>query len=150
MSWFVADPTRPISTRRIDLGPCGCPGAPHESDWIDVYEVIAWDDLVDVAEAGTEGAARRRFHARAIHRWSFIDAEGRPVPVSEDTVRLLSPAALDALAGPLAEVLERSRLPNGRGAPSPRSRRGSASSPQTTTRTPGSSSSRSAPAGPQT
>lgn len=140
MSWFVADPASGVGRKRVELGPCRCPGAPHESDWIDVAEVLTWDDLVDIGEAPSEGAARRRFHARAILGWSFVDADGRAVPISEDTVRLLAPEVLERLAEPLGEALERSRLPNASGAPSQRSRRGSASSARTKTGSPGSSS----------
>ncbi len=127
MSRFISDPTLPIPTARVELGPCECPGTPHESDWIDVYEVLGWDDLVDVGQAVSEGAARRRYHARAIAQWSFVDADGEPIPIDEETVRLLSPAVLEMLGPALGETLARSQLPNGSGAPSPRSRRASAS-----------------------
>lgn len=140
MSWFLADPSGALPRTRVDLGACRCPGSPHESDWIEVYDVLAWDDLVDVAQATSEGAARRRFHARAIAGWSLVDGEGRVVPVNEDTVRLLAPAVLEALAEPLAQTLARSSAPNPSSAPSPPSRRGSARSARTTTETPGSSS----------
>jgi hypothetical protein len=142
VSWFVVDPSGAIPRTRVDLGSCACPGTPHENDWIEVADVLTWPDLVDIGTepSGSEGARRLRAHARAIVAWSFVDGDGRAIPITEDTVRLLSAEALAAIGPALEATIERSLLPPGSGAPSRRSPRGSASSRQTRTAPPGNSS----------
>jgi len=109
-----------LPVRRIDLGACDCPGAPHPSDWVDVSEVVTWDDLVDVGLASSEGAARLLLVTRAIVDWNLAGANGEAAPISESTVRLLDPATLQAIAEVVnaAYVRASAPLPNASSAPS--------------------------------
>ncbi len=121
-----------LATRPVSLGPCQCPGSPHEEDTAEVYTVLGWDDLVDVGMAESEGAGRRILTTRAIASWNLVeldDGEQKPVPVSEATVRLLGAETLETIAEAVNEAYARGRdpVPNASGAPSPASSRGSAS-----------------------
>jgi hypothetical protein len=117
-----------VGTRTVDLGPCECPGTPHQRDTAEVYTALCWDDLVDVGLAPTEGAARRLLVTRAIASWTLLDAEDggepRPVPITEETVRRLSPATVTKIAEAVGEAYAAAIAPppNPSGAPSRPSR----------------------------
>lgn len=129
-----------LGTTVTALGPCQCPGTPHEKDEAVQYEILGWDDVADIAIASSEGAARRIMVARSIASWNLQEyaptnnghkPELEDVPVTEATVRLIDKAAADALWEPAyrAFVKARERLPNESSAESPRS------SPETDTST---------------
>lgn len=134
MSRFRSLPGDELPIRRLTLGPCECPGTPHETDWVDVAEVITWDALVDVGLAASEGAARLALVTRAIRAWNLVDEDGETIEVVEEAVRLLDPATLTPIAEVVNEAYERASapLPNGRSAPSARSQPESAPSSPTT------------------
>ena len=128
MSRFIAPVNEPL-TRTVALGPCECPGTPHkDGDTAEVYTVLGWDDLYDVGEAAYQsaGAGKRVLITRAIAAWSLEERNGdgtnHPVPVVEATVRLLSPATIEAVTEAVNEAYERARapLPNASGEASPR------------------------------
>lgn len=124
-----------LGTTTVSLGACECPGTPHEADEADVYDVLGWDDLVDLDEAPSEGARWRLVITRAIASWNLVEsvpgADGltRPVPIHEARVRLLGGASVQVLMPAATAALERAKaaLPNVSAAPSRRSRRGSGS-----------------------
>lgn len=130
-----------------DLGPCQCPGTPHERDEAVQYTLLGWDDVADIAVASSEGAARRVMVTRSIASWTLLDwerdADGAPtdrlapVPITDATVRLLTKESADALWPRAFEAFSASRdpLPNGSGAGSPRSPQEPESSTPTTRRT---------------
>jgi len=116
-----------LDTTRVPLGPCQCPGKPHTEDEAEVYTTLGWDDLVDVANADTDGAGRRILVTRAIARWNLVndvERDGKkvslPVPIVEATVRLLDSGTLEAVAEAVNAAYEnaRSPVPNDSGAPS--------------------------------
>ena len=117
-----------LATTTVSLGACQCAGTPHpDGDEARVYDVLGWDDLVDIGMAPSEGAGRRILVTRAIASWNLVDEDG-PVPVTEATVRLLDSGTLEALAEHVnAAHMRATTLPNASGAPSRRSRRESAS-----------------------
>jgi len=133
VSRFRALPGDELPIRRVELGPCECPGTPHEQDWVDVAEIVTWDALVDVGLASSEGAARLALVTRAIRGWNLVGEDGEAVEVSEEAVRLLAPNTLTPIAAVVNEAYERASapLPNGSRAPSARSRPESAPSSPT-------------------
>lgn len=116
-----------LETTTVPLGACRCPGTPHERDEAEVYNVLGWDDLVDIGMAASEGAGRRILVTRAIAAWNLVELDEagtpRPVPIIEATVRLLDPPTLEAIAEAANAAYDRARapLPNESGAGSPRS-----------------------------
>ena len=72
---FISD-----GTRAVVLGPCLCPGTPHDEDTAQVLEEVPWDVLVDV-ELATGGEATRRLVAGTLAAWNLVDEDGDPVPV---------------------------------------------------------------------
>ena len=126
MSRFIAPVNEPL-TRTVSLGPCECPGSPHEEDTAEVYRVLGWDDLVDIGTADSDGASRRILVTRAVASWSLEERNGdgtnHPVPVVEAVVRLLDPATLEKLAESVNEAYDKAKapLPNASSEASPRS-----------------------------
>lgn len=129
----------PAARETIDFGPCECPGTPHESDWAklrgelspsDIRRAIALDGLDD------EGVAAGL--VEFIPEWNLLGPNGEPWPPAADSILALKLATMKALIDGLAKVVgESSSLPNGSGAPSPASSRGSASRTPKRNRTPG-------------
>jgi len=115
-------------TRTVVLGPCRCPGRPHEDDTAEVRTELSWDVLVDVGLLAG-GAAYRRLVSGALVSWNLTDIDGDPVPITPETVSRLRADRLDPIADAVNAAYERAQapLPNGSGAPSRRSRRVSAS-----------------------
>ncbi len=113
-------------TKHVVIGPCLCPGRPHDEDTAEVYREPTWEVLIDVGTLAT-GAAYRRLVVGTLASWNLVDADGDPVPVSQ-VVRLKT-GRLDAIAGAVNEAYDRAKepLPNASGAPSRRPRRESAS-----------------------
>ena len=130
------------ATISVDLGVCECPGQPHERDSAEVYAELAWDDLVDIGSAQSEGAARRLLVTRALASWTLIEAgpDGSlaAVPITEATVRRLGQPTLERLAGAVNAAFEAAgaALPNASGAASPRSQPAKPSSTRPIRRTP--------------
>jgi len=139
------------ATKEISLGPCSCPGTPHvNGDAAVVRTEAGWAEMKSAWGAG------QRFHddgspfydealgdasaiARFTRSWTLVDEiekgrrEIRPITVA-NVLALDEPtfAALKAHFDSLVEA--KGRLPNGSGAPSVASPRGSASPRRTTPR----------------
>ena len=113
-------------TKHVVIGPCLCPGRPHDEDTAEVYIELPWEVLIDAGTLST-GAAYRRLVVGALVSWNLVDAEGEPVPVRQ--VVRLETGRLDAIADAVNEAHDRAKepLPTEAGAPSPPSRQGSAS-----------------------
>lgn len=128
----------PGATRTVDLGPCECPGTPHESDWAKVRSDLSGPELsmlLQLVPGREEQAAE--IVAPFITEWNLSDDDG-VVAITPESVYLLRGPTLSAIGTALGEVLaENLKLPNPSGAPSRASSRGSASRTRTRTRTPG-------------
>lgn len=143
--------------RKVDLGPCRCPGTPHQRDEAWVTDQLGAGDLVAAAETGAAAASARggfntlardlKYVELGTVRWNLLretlDEAGEvngaePAPVTWDQVCELDRSTLD----PLLEALEpaisaaQGTVPNGSGAPSPTSSPGSERQTQTPTQTP--------------
>jgi hypothetical protein len=139
----------PSVTATIDLGPCRCPGTPHERDSAQVRSQIgdgelrsAYATAVRVDPDGEryfdEAAGDDAAAARFTRSWTLLDAAGEPVPITPAWISRLDTETRTALLAPLnAAIAARSApLPNGSGARSPGSSRASASRTPTTRRRP--------------
>lgn len=138
-----ADPSK---VAVVPLGPCECPGTPHEQD----EATVRWD-LSDSALARVGQAqllAGRDFYApyralivEAVVSWNLqVLHEGEPVtvPIAPATIAELNEATLDALGKAIDALIEtKGQLPNDSGAPSPASPEESASPTPTKTPKPG-------------
>lgn len=125
------------ATTTVDLGPCECPGAPHESDWAKVRAEASAEDVqrfVGVEGLGSDGAAEAI--ADFIPEWNLLGPDGKPWPPSMESVRALKVPTLTILSNAIGTaVAESVAVPNASSAPSPGSSRGSASRARAKTRT---------------
>ena len=108
----------------VILGPCRCPGRPHDEDTADVLVELPWDVLVDVGLL-SGGAAYRRLVLGSLVSWNLVDVDGDPVEISPAVIGRLRPDRLEPIAAAVNEAYQRARapLPNASGAPSRRSPR---------------------------
>jgi hypothetical protein len=129
----------PDARTTVPLGPCECPGSPHDSDWAvlrselsssDVRRAIALDGLDDAGVA--EGLVE------FLPEWNLLGPKGEAWPPSGESILALKMPTLKLLIGGLAKaVAESSSVPNLSSVPSPGSSRGNASSTPKRNRTPG-------------
>lgn len=142
MSRF-ADPSK---VAVVPLGPCECPGTPHEQD----EATVRWE-LSASAEARV-GAAQMQagsdFYApyralivEAVVSWNLMvthNGEVVPVPCVPATVAEMDDRTLDKLGEAINDLIEaKGQLPNDSGAPSAASPQESASPTPTKTPKPG-------------
>lgn len=118
----------PAATRTVDLGPCECPGTPHENDWAKVRAELSGSEIARIQQAPQTEDGLTEAIIPFIPEWNLLSPSGDEWPVTADAISLLNAATLTAITNVLTEVLaESSRLPNPSSAPSPASSRGSAS-----------------------
>lgn len=100
----------------------------HEFDTVSVRTEWGYGDMLAINKMGSGNPSllwdaelgTLTLLARAITAWSFVDKEGKPVPIGMPMIRLLDPAIADQIAA----VADRhyteatSQLPNPSGAPS--------------------------------
>lgn len=121
-----ADPSR---VEVLPLGPCLCPGAPHERDEATYRLEIGGGARKRISAYGwgiTRGewfdtsAAGNMLMVVGIASWNLVGAKGRAVPVTLDTVALLREDRRDLIEETLDRVLgeQPATLPNASGAPS--------------------------------
>lgn len=127
----------PGATAVVPLGPCQCPGTPHEQD----EAVVRWQlgssalgrvGAAEIAAArGDVFTAWRQLVVEAVVAWNLMaeeDGQAVAAPVSLRSVAELDEDTLTSLATAIDRLVEtRGVLPNASGAPSPASPRGSAS-----------------------
>ena len=123
------------ATRSVVIGECLCPGTPHAEDAAEVAEELSWDVLAEVGTL-TGVAAYRRLVLGALVGWNLCDEDGEPIPITSDTVGRLRHDRMEPIAAAINDAYARAQdpLPNSSGAPSRRSRRESATSPNPTIR----------------
>lgn len=161
MSRF-ADPTQ---TATIVIGPCQCPGTPHQQDEALVRTRLGGSAMARIGRAGLDSAggdhyaAHRRLVLEATLSWNLLwddpawkpdSGEERkvvPAAINEGTVELLDGDTLRVLAEAIDEHTRESP-PNASAAPSRVSRQVRRSRTRTTSQRHTTSSSRSAPVGP--
>ena len=75
-----------------ELGPCECPGTPHETDTIRLLENISYADMLHIGDASGLGAVEAVwavFNIR-VKGWNLVDDKGKPLPLSRAVWQNLS------------------------------------------------------------
>ena len=67
-----------------ELGPCECPGKPHETDTIRLLENISYADMLHIGDASELGAVEAVWAVFDIRvkGWNLVDDKGKPLPLS--------------------------------------------------------------------
>jgi hypothetical protein len=130
----------PEARRTVELGPCECPGAPHDSDWAKVRSELAPADIRRAVALTTldDDAAIAAGLVEFVAEWNLLAPNGRLWPPSAESIVSLKGPTLIALIGGLTDsIRESSNVPNAPSVPSRASRRGNASRTPKTTPIPG-------------
>ena len=139
------------ATRTIPVGPCDCPGTPHEADEAVIRERLGYGSLLHIGSAPTEEEAKVLLLMQALVSWNFLGADGKPVPVARESIEALEAATARTISEAVDDVVSEmsAALPNASGAASAATSAGSASPIPVNRRTRRSTkhSSSSAPAG---
>jgi hypothetical protein len=88
---------------RIEVGPCRCPGAIHGEDWVELHPDLTLSGGLAVAAHIGDNSGLSRLEVgpsalKALMRteimaWSFLDDDGKPVPVIPETIERMLPYA---------------------------------------------------------
>lgn len=114
------------ATRRVELGPCGCEGTPHESDYALVRAELSTPEIADIEAAGRDTIAQ--VISRFVTEWNLLGPDGKAWPPSPESLYALKPPTLAPIVSAISESMgESSTLPNASGARSASSSRASAS-----------------------
>jgi hypothetical protein len=68
----------------VDLGPCECPGKPHDTDTVRIRENLSYADMLHIVDASNQGtleAVWAIFNSR-VAGWSLLDEKGKPLALS--------------------------------------------------------------------
>ena len=136
-----------FATHDVDLGPCDCPGTPHDHDHATIKDRFTYGDvrriLSAIATPGVEGLGlgQQIMFWRAIVTWTKTGDDGQPLAVSLDAIDDLTPEQAQSLVAAVdnddyARQLGIPILPNRNGGSSPD---GPVDSPISATSTPASS-----------
>jgi hypothetical protein len=114
------------STRPVDLGPCQCPGKPHERDeavvrsrlgYLEIAAISGANSAEDVADTFTTDDSPFDGHP-VIVSWNLHDENG-PVEATAIALKRLDAETLGPIVEAVNETIEASgQSPNGSGAPS--------------------------------
>jgi hypothetical protein len=86
--------------KRVDVGACRCPGAPHDSDWVDLEPeltlAMASGALFAMRLAGDTAsdqmaAISSSYLPSGIRDWAFTNEDESPVPINRDNMERLIP-----------------------------------------------------------
>lgn len=126
------------ATRTVDLGPCECPGTPHDSDWAKLRDQLSGSEIGALQRVPVDEIATTEAVAPFITEWNLLGPDGEVMPISAEALRMLTAGSLSPISEALSAVITESvTVPNGSSVPSPASSRGNASRTRTKTRTPG-------------
>lgn len=118
----------PEATEEFEVcRPCICPNSPHEADFATLRTEFGQGDIDELSKATVPelnrfdiSAPTWRLLQIGVKAWTFTNGTGKPVPVNEETLRLLKPGLADRMSKRLDEHYNsaRAELPNASGAPS--------------------------------
>ena len=124
--------------RRVELGPCSCPGTPHgDGDWMELRRA-PWGAVLDGREATSFSDGFYTVALATIVEWNLLDdGSDVPVPITAEAIDALDAPTFRKVMAEVGEAMPQGDvLPNASSASSRRSRRESAASPTPTTATP--------------
>lgn len=117
----------PAATERFVLGPCECPGTPHDEDWMALRSELGADDMVKLEQ--DEPYERMKLLVRG---WNLLGDDGQVAPITDEYLGRLYLDMFPAINAWLTANAKTSSLPNASGALSQHGSRGSASRIRTT------------------
>lgn len=120
MSGWFADPE---ASKPFVLGPCRCPGTPHEEDYIDLRCDLAAPQVGQL-EVAADGIDRLKF---LILGWNMVDADAQPIPVDRDHIERMYLDIFRRINPWITKNVRTGSVPNGSSAPSRHGSRASAS-----------------------
>lgn len=97
----------PKATARMVLGPCACPGTPHEEDWMELRSELGGDDTLRLA-GGTSIDALEIL----VVRWNLLDDDGSEAPVDRDHLSRLFADNFASLNTFIEDHVRLATLPN--------------------------------------
>ncbi len=123
----------------IALGWCGCPGTPHDTDYVTIVQQLGYGDIGmtrQVARLKGVEAYYQTLILVGVKDWTFVLPDGRPRPIDVDQVARLDERTVvrlvsDDILGLVFPKDEDESPPNGSGAPSESGSPESATSTQT-------------------
>jgi hypothetical protein len=129
-----ADPNR---TDVLPLGPCQCPGTPHEAGDQVVYRqelgagemerVGVWGWAATGYQYYDSAAARCKLIEIGVVRWNLLGPDGQAMDVTVANAALLDDETQTLIAAKLDEVTAPRKLPKGSGGRSPNGHRANGS-----------------------
>lgn len=114
----------PNATKEVDLGPCQCPNTPHLRDTATVRTQLGTGARGRIAAAygsgvvGSGDASQLALQAlkECLLAWNLIGPDGKPAPITAESIEDLDGDTVSALFVPISELLNgRATLPNGSG-----------------------------------
>jgi hypothetical protein len=114
-----ANPTR---TERFTFPDgCGCPGTPHEQDWMALRTELGAEETAQLSMLPVLGAtAGPRALAVLLTEWNLLDDDGQPAaPTPENVGRMWADLYSDELNAWIDQHVRMTSLPNGSGGRSP-------------------------------
>ena len=134
----------PEALAEVDLGPCECPGAPHDHDAVQIRaeysarEIILLSrEMEQMEKADADDAALSDALTKYVVSWNLIGNDGEPCPPDAASLALLKSSTLTTIVTAIGDAIkDNEQLPNPSGAPSAASSPESAS-PDPTATTPG-------------
>lgn len=97
----------------MTLGPCDCPGHPHEQDEAYIRDRLSGQEVAEYASTTNETAAATT--AKYVLGWNLLGPKGEAVAVTPESLLRLDAPTLSTLVDGLGTVIEQSvtPLPNG-------------------------------------
>lgn len=119
----------PEAREQLPLGPCECPGKPHDHDYLELRTELGAEDTVALEQGGPFDKL-----ALLVVGWNLLDNDGEPAPVDREHLAQLFADNFAGLDGWVEKHVRLATLPNRFAAPSPITSAGSGS-PRTGRRT---------------
>jgi hypothetical protein len=122
----------PEARRTVPLGPCDCPGTPHDQDEAYIRDRMSGQEVADFL--GVDRQDGPDIMAGFVLGWNLLGVKGEAVEVSAKALLLLDAVTLNAVVTAIGKVaIESSRaVPNGSAARSRATSRASGSPTRTT------------------
>lgn len=99
----------------VELGPCECPGKPHDTDSVRIRETLSYADMLHLADSSAQGTTEALwalFNMR-VASWNLVDEKGKSLPLSRAVWQNLSQQTASTIQEAISEIDDEStELPN--------------------------------------